>query len=105
MLRSFLFAMPTPLPMEIGGKPEAIVRQKDEDLRVAIGRAIGAALVQSATDDPLSVYPGWVTIMGTGRPEEADLHTLENPHALDLAALIADGLEMIIEYLHTQSQN
>jgi hypothetical protein len=98
-LQVLLLAFPTPLPLEVGGKPDFIMRPKGTDLRAAIDRVVDAAFVLLGQEDLLSPYEGYVTVMGTGRPEEVGIKTLVKPPVFEVVSLIIEGLEAVIQCL------
>ena len=98
-LREILLAFPTPLPLEVGGKPDFIIRPEDTDLLGAIDRAVDAAFALLGQEDMLSEYEGYVTVMGTGRPEEIGIKTLVKPQVFEVVSLIIEGLEAVIKCL------
>jgi hypothetical protein len=99
MMRTLLLAFPTPLPLEMGGKPDYIMRPEETDLLGAIDRAVDAAFALLSQEDMLSEYPGYVTVMGTGRPEEVGIKTLVKPQIFEVVSLIIEGLEAVIKCL------
>lgn len=98
-LRVILFAFPTPLPLEAGGKPDFIMSPKDTDLLAAIDRAVGSAFVLLGQEDIHGPYEGYVTVMGTGRPEDIGIKTLIKPSVFEVVSLIIEGLTSIAQCL------
>jgi hypothetical protein len=102
-VRACLRRVPTPLPLEIGGRPEVVIPAEPYDLLVAVGRVFDAILAVLAVDDfdvlytaPLTVYGFKPSVSNSARPsEEKGLSLMVKPSVGDLATEIFAELEMI----------
>jgi hypothetical protein len=99
-------AMPSPLPLTPGGRPEEICRETDTDLRVGAGRAVDAAMALLEGNSLDAVYPGRVSMMAgmgssatAGSKSEAEPIEIDEPSVGLLVATIIGTLEAISERL------
>lgn len=102
-LRALMAALPTPLPLERSGVPEALMRESDTDLRAIAERAVDAAMLLLDAGSLDAVYRGEVTMLaGLGAstsvagPEPV---VLSDPTVGLLVATIIGTLEAVSESL------
>jgi hypothetical protein len=96
-ISSLLIALPTPLPLQAGGEPEAIVRETDTDMCEVAGRAVdaGLALLEGATLE--TIYPGHVKMLEDYHPNSPEPITVANPTVGVLVAMIIGTLDAVSE--------
>lgn len=103
-LARLLEALPSPLPIQSGGRPVPIMDPIDTDLRAAAARAVDAAMVLLEKDSLDVVYPGRVHMLagiGSEVPAVAGVSPVEldQPTVGLLVATIIGTLEAVSERL------
>jgi hypothetical protein len=98
-IASLLIALPTPLPLEVGGEPQTICRETDADMRVVAGRAVdaGLALLEGTTLE--TIYRGHVKMLEDYRPDAPEPIIVSNLTVGVLVATIIGTLDAISEIL------
>jgi len=98
-IASLLIALPTPLPLEVGGAPQAICREADADMRVVAGRAVDAALalLEGATLE--TIYRGHIKMLEDYRPDAPESIIVSNLSVGLLVSTIIGTLDAISEIL------
>jgi hypothetical protein len=101
-VRACLRRIPTPLPLEVGGRLEAVIPAEPYNLFTAVGRVFDAILTVLAVDDfdvlytaPLTVYDPKPPISNSERSSEEKGLSLIKPTVGALATEIFAELEMI----------
>jgi hypothetical protein len=104
-IEGLLVALPTPLPVVVGGEPEALISDTDTDLMCVAGRAVDAAfaLLDGATME--TEYPGDVTLLVSRRPGAIEPIVVSKPTVGLLVATIIGTLEAISETVNVSPPN
>lgn len=97
LIGDLLVALPTPLPLQSGGRPEPIVGLGEMDLCVVTGRAVDAALALLERWNLEDTYPGEVSMFESRRPGALDPVVVIGPTVGLLVATIIGTLEAISE--------
>jgi hypothetical protein len=98
-ISALLMALPTPLPLRLGGGPDSIICDSDTDLRAIVGRAVDAGL--ALLDAP---YPHEVSLLEDCRPGAAEPINIKEPTVGFLVSTIIGTLEAISESINTPVQ-
>jgi len=98
-IADLLVALPTPLPLEPGGDPEAIFRHDDTDLRVVAGRAVDAALNLLDVPSLDTRYAGHVSMLESNDPGARQPIVVAEPTVGLIVATVIGTLEAISEQL------
>jgi len=102
-LGRLLVALPTPLPIHRGQAPEPILPAGGDDLRLAAGRAVDAAMALLEADSLDAQYAGRVSMMAgigaSGPVTDIDPIEVDDPTVGLLVATIIGTLEAVSEYL------
>lgn len=101
-IADLLVALPTPLPLASGGKPQPLITDTDSDLRAVAGRAVDAALALLDAGSVDATYPGEVRMLGSYRPDALDPITVSGPSVGLLVATIIGTLEAISDDLSSR---
>ena len=96
-IAALLVALPTPLPLQVGGEPEPIMRETDTDLREVAGRAVdaGLALLEGTTLE--TIHQGHVKILEDYHPGAPEPIIVSNLTVGVLVATIIGTLDAISE--------
>ena len=96
-ISALLVALPTPLPLKVGGEPEPIIRDTDTDMRAVAGRAVdaGLALLEGTTLE--TIYRGHVKMLEDYRPDAPESIIVSNLSVGVLVATIIGTLDAISE--------
>jgi hypothetical protein len=98
-ITDLLVGLPTPLPLNPGGTPEAIFAHDDTELCTVAGRAVDAALTLLEAGALDAIYEGQVCMLESNRPEAPQPIVVENPSVGLLVATIIGTLEAVSEHL------
>ena len=102
-LGRLLAALPTPLPVQLPGVAEPMIRESDSELRVVAGRAVDAAMMLLDYDSLDAIYPGQVTMLAgigaSAAPADHEPVVVSDPTVGLLVATIIGTLEAVSEYL------
>lgn len=97
MIADLLVGLPSPLPLEAGGKPVPLIRAGEPDLMAAAGRAVDAAMTLLVDASLDTTYRGTVTLLSSYRADAEEPITVANPTVGLLVATIIGTLEAIVE--------
>lgn len=97
VIADLLVGLPSPLPLEAGGKPVPLIRAGEPDLMAAAGRAVDAAMALLVDASLDTTYHGTVTLLRSYQAGAEEPITLANPTVGLLVATIIGTLEAIVE--------
>lgn len=100
LIAELLVALPTPLPLNAGDEPEAIISDLDTDLRAVAGRAVDAALALLDGGNLETTYPGQVSMFESHAPGALEPMVVSQPTVGLLIATIIGTLEAISETIN-----